>query len=108
MFDLTAYYASLNSNNFPIENSVKLSDEDNLRRTVIQDIRNYFEVDKKSIASQFEIEFDKHFNEEIINLQKYVTDGLVIMSEEKILITSIGEQFANLIASTFDTYIVQN
>jgi oxygen-independent coproporphyrinogen-3 oxidase len=71
------------------------------------DIRNYFEVDKKSISSQFEIEFDKHFNEEILNLQKYVTDGLVIISEEKILITSKGEQFANLIASTFDTYIVQ-
>ena len=107
MFDLTAYYASLNNNNFPVENSVKLCDEDNLRRTVIQDIRNYFEVDKKSISSQFEIEFDKHFNEEILNLQKYVTDELVIISEEKILITSTGEQFANLIASTFDTYIVQ-
>ena len=63
---------SLNNNNFPVENSIKLCDEDNLRRTVIQDIRNYFEVDKKSISSQFEIEFDRHFNEEILNLQKYV------------------------------------
>jgi oxygen-independent coproporphyrinogen-3 oxidase len=106
-FDLDEYYTALDKNEIPLENSIKLSSEDILRRTIIHNFRNYFEVDKRLISQQFDIDFEKHFEEELSNLQKYEDDELLRISNSDIKITEIGQQFANLIASTFDTYINQ-
>jgi len=107
-FDLSAYYSMLDKDEFPLENSMKLSKEDILRRRVIHSFRNYFNVDKNSIAQEFGIDFQKYFEGELLSLRKYVKDELVTISNDYIHITEIGQQFANLIASTFDSYIAKS
>ena len=104
-YDIPNYMSAIDRGEFPIELSYSLSDEDVLRRSVIQQLRSYFSVEKTEIETEFGIDFDAHFNRELIALSDYVTNGLVLIEDDRIAINEIGWQFANLIASVFDIYI---
>ena len=104
-YDISDYMSAIDRGEFPIELSYSLSDEDLLRRSVIQRLRNYFSVEKAEVETEFGIDFDVHFHREIIALSDYVTNGLVLIEDDRITINEIGWQFANLIASIFDIYI---
>jgi oxygen-independent coproporphyrinogen III oxidase len=104
-FELGNYYTSIDKGQLPIGLFVALDDEDRLRRTVIQGLRTYFHVDWASVESEFGIEFSGHFAREIEELDDYVRNGLIEVGDSALTITPIGEQFANLIASTFDSWL---
>ena len=105
VYDIPDYAAAINDGRFPISVTYNLDEEDKIRRDIIQSLRSYFYVDKKSVEAKVGTPFDTYFAEEIAGLEDYIENGLVVMGEDRIDITDLGHQFANLVASTFDTHI---
>ncbi len=105
VYDIPDYAAAINADRFPISVAYTMEGEDKIRRDIIQSLRSYFHVDKKLIEAKIGNTFDNHFAQEIDDLQDYVENGLVVLADDRIEITDLGHQFANLVASTFDTHI---
>lgn len=104
-YELEDYYASIDAGRLPVGLAISLDEEDRLRRAVIQGLRTNFRVERSAIETQFGIEFGTHFAREIGELDDYVENGLVQVSDDALQITPIGAQFANLVASTFDSWL---
>lgn len=104
-YELDDYYASIDAGRLPVGLAVSLDEEDRLRRAIIQGLRTNFRVERSSIEKEFGIEFGTHFAREIEALDDYVQNGLVEVSDDALQITPIGAQFANLVASTFDSWL---
>ena len=54
-------------------------------------------------AIKYNINFHKYFEKSISALDEFVRDGLVIIEENSLRLTSNGEHFSTLVASSFDT-----
>ncbi len=99
-----AYTNAVENGFFPIWRGCKLTDDDILRREVIQSLRNYFIVRFDEINQRYGVNFEEYFGKEVKNLSSFSADGLIEMGEESIIITDTGQQFTNLICKTFDVY----
>ena len=102
---LNDYYKCLDSKHLAICKGVGLTADDEVRRVVIMSIMCNLNVDKRNIETNFEINFDKYFADEIAQLGQFIDDGLVLISEDKISISEHARLLIRNIAMTFDSYI---
>ena len=105
VYDIPDYQAAIDREEFPVGLAHRLDETDRIRRDMIQDLRSYFKIDKKLYEDRIGDRFDDYFATEITELDDFIMNGLVKVAPDSIEITETGQQFANLIASTFDTYI---
>ncbi len=103
-FEVDKYEACLSKNEFPIYREYVLKEEDILRRFVIQSLRSYFQVQYKEVMGRFQVNFLEHFNSEVDSLKEYEIDGIIKFEKDKLVITEIGYQFADMICEKFDTF----
>ena len=82
-----------------------MSGEDKLREEIIQSLRTYFYLDIKLIEKKFNLDFHNYFKNEVEKIKIYEKEKMLAISSDEIEIINNGTQFANLIASEFDTYI---
>jgi len=101
---LKDYYAALDKNDFPIMRGYLLNQDDMIRREVIMDLMCNLYVDKASISSMFNINFDSYFKRELLELEELEKDGLISMNDEKIEINPEGRLLVRNIAIVFDVY----
>lgn len=101
---LKDYYAALDKNDFPIMRGYLLNQDDMIRREVIMDLMCNLYVDKASISSMFNINFDSYFERELLELEELEKDGLISMNDEKIEINPEGRLLVRNIAIVFDVY----
>lgn len=99
------YEGALNRGEFPIFRGHYLSDDDLIRREVIQQLRNYFYLDGGEIEKKYSINFQDYFRNELKILAEIAKDGIVDISGNEIIITEDGKEFADSICSRFDIYI---
>lgn len=99
------YEAALGRGEFPIFRGHCLSDDDLIRREVIQQLRNYFYADGGKIEQKYDINFQDYFSNELKILAEFIEDGIVEISDNKIIITEIGKEFTDYICSRFDVYL---
>ena len=64
----------------------------------------FMKIDYKYFRDYFKIDPKKYFSNEIEYLKEMISDGLVVVSEDGIKLTEIGEDFAQNIANVFDSY----
>jgi oxygen-independent coproporphyrinogen-3 oxidase len=57
------------------------------------------------IEEKYDMEFKEYFKEEIVALAKFSEDGLLELSDNRIIINELGYQFTDLFCSVFDSYI---
>lgn len=100
---LKEYYASLDSGQLPTEKGILLTEEDLLRREIIQKLMCTFEVEKVRCHPCF----DTYFSKEMEKLAVLEAEGLVTLTPDKILVTPLGELFVRNIAMVFDAYLSQ-
>lgn len=100
--ELPTYYAALDANLLPIHRGKILSEEDQLRKWVIHTLMCDFELDKRVFHQRFHTEFDVHFKD--APLEPLESDGLIVNSAEKIIVTQLGELFVRVVAMAFDAY----
>jgi len=104
VYDVQQYQESLKLGLFPIFRGHKESQDDLIRRDVIQSLRNGFAVGFKGVREKYGISFEDYFRKELSELGDFGADGLVEIKDDAIIITERGHQFANTVCSVFDVY----
>jgi oxygen-independent coproporphyrinogen-3 oxidase len=84
---------------------VRVSEEDRLRRSVINRILCHAVVLKSEVERDFGIEFDRHFAPELEQLKPMERDGLVRLDGDRIEVAGLGRIFIRNVAMTFDAYL---
>lgn len=105
VYEESEYEAALEEGRFPIYRGYQMSQDDQIRRDIINALRGYFYLEYREIEERYGIEFRDYFKEEESRLKELADDGIVEVSEHAILITELGKEFADRVCSSFDDFI---
>jgi oxygen-independent coproporphyrinogen-3 oxidase len=103
--DLPNYYRAIEEGRWPVMRGVRVSEEDKLRRSVINRVLCHAAVVKREVERDFHIVFDDHFAAEIEMLSELEMDGLVRLFPDRIEIAPLGRIFIRNVAMVFDQYL---
>lgn len=103
-YDMTDYMNSVNAGEFPVYREHELSFDDVVRKDVIQQIRNYFEVDFDYVAKCHQIDVNQYFADEMEKIRVFETDEILNIDGNVIRLTEAGKQFTNIVCRAFDKY----
>lgn len=104
LYDLPSYKKCLDKKMFPIFRGMKLSTDDKIRQHATQQLRTYWKIDYRDFEKRFDINCKEYFKKEIDSLKEMESDGLVVVLEDCIQITKVGQDFAQFITNRFDIY----
>lgn len=105
--ELPRYYEAIEAGRFPVMRGMRVSNEDKLRRTVINRLLCHCVLVKSEVAREFNIDFDAHFAGELGRLAELERDGLVVLSGDRIEVAPLGRIFIRNVAMVFDAYLNQ-
>jgi oxygen-independent coproporphyrinogen III oxidase len=95
------YFKALDEERFPIHRGYRLNDDDLLRREVIMRLMCDFEL----TFSHYKVNFKEYFAWGLNNLKEMENDGLLRITDEKLIINDMGRLLIRNIAMNFDGYI---
>ncbi len=104
--DLKTYKESVQSSRLPVIDGYKMSEDDILRRTIINQIMCNLHIDIKSIEREFNINFINYFHQELKKL-KELEEELIKLSDKEISVLSPGRPLIRNIAMIFDSFLNQ-
>jgi oxygen-independent coproporphyrinogen-3 oxidase len=104
---IAGYQQKITAGSLPIAKGFILSEDDQIRRFVIQSIMCHFMLDKRAFLKTFEKDFDTYFAKEQEKLNALQVKGFLKQTKDEIRATSLGSLFIRIIASTFDAYLHQ-
>jgi len=102
---LDDYYAALDARRLPVARGIELTQDDLVRRAVIQALTCHFRVSIESIELAHLIDFGKYFGEELKDLRRLADDGLVELEPDWIVVTPRGRLLVRAICMPFDRYL---
>jgi oxygen-independent coproporphyrinogen-3 oxidase len=102
---LDAYYARLDKGELPIARGLTLSDDDMLRREVIQILMCDFALDCAELARRWGIDLAAYFAAEMAQLARLEQDGLLTLEPDRIVVSAKGRLLIRNICMVFDKYI---
>lgn len=105
--DLAAYQQQVNAGDLAIEKSCKLTDDDQLRRYVINQIICHGELNFAEIDRRFDINTMLYFTNELFALTPMVEDGLISLSSNGLQVNNSGRLLVRRICMVFDRYLQQ-
>jgi oxygen-independent coproporphyrinogen-3 oxidase len=103
--DLDQYYSALDLGELPVLRGIELSQDDLVRRAVIQAIACHFALAKESIEIAYLVDFDRYFATEMKDLERLEADGLVELDDEWITVTPRGRLLVRAVCMVFDKYL---
>jgi oxygen-independent coproporphyrinogen-3 oxidase len=103
---LPDYYAALDSGHLPVQRGLELTEDDRIRRAVIQELMCHEIVDCAALGRQFGIDFRHYFGRELERLQELQALGLTYVKNGCIGLTLSGRLLMRTVAMTFDAYHV--
>jgi len=104
---LEAYYHQIEQGHIPVMKGYQLNKDDRIRKQVIQDLSCHFTLDKNRIAELFDIDFDEYFSSELKQLSTFENDGLVITSNQQLIVSAKGRLLIRNICMVFDYHLRQ-
>lgn len=102
---LEEYYAHLDAGELPIMRGLILSEDDLLRRDIIQALMCHFSLHKPDIERKFAIRFDEYFKTELAVLSDYENEGLILLDADSVKISAKGRLLIRNICMVFDRYL---
>ena len=102
---LDEYYDALDQDRLPVLRGIELTQDDLLRRAIIQALMCHFELSIPSIEQAHMIDFKQYFAAELEDLKAMAKGGLVEMDEEWISVLPPGRLLVRGIAMIFDRYL---
>jgi oxygen-independent coproporphyrinogen-3 oxidase len=102
---LDDYYAALDAGRLPVARGVELTQDDLVRRAVIQALTCHFRVAIESIELAYLIDFRKYFAEELKDLRRLADDGLVELEPDWVVVTPKGRLLVRTLCMVFDRYL---
>ena len=103
--ELEGYRVAVEARRFPVMRGIELTDDDVIRRAAISRILCHCVLDKKEFATEYSIDFDRYFADEIARLTMMQNDGLIELTPESIRATLLGRIFIRNIGMVFDRYL---
>ncbi len=101
------YYEAIDKGLLPTYRGIELNDDDLIRRFVITELICNFRLDKKTVETQFGIDFDSYFERELKELSQMEEDGLLKLSKDYIKVLPLGRLLIRNICMVFDIYTRQ-
>ncbi|RZF79072.1 oxygen-independent coproporphyrinogen III oxidase [Pseudoalteromonas sp. CO325X] len=105
--ELKLYYQALEHHTLSACKALTLNDEDHIRAAVIKQLICHFELDMDAFSNQYHINFKAHFANELAQLQGFINDDMLSVSERHIRVTAKGILFIRIICMCFDQYLQQ-
>ena len=102
------YTEVIESGRLPVFRGVALSQDDILRREVINQLICHFELNFKSVEQTFNINFSEYFFNELKVIKDMQSDSLLELSSGKILVRPEGKLLIRNICMVFDIYLNKN
>ncbi|MDN3632349.1 oxygen-independent coproporphyrinogen III oxidase [Vibrio lentus] len=103
--ELKKYYAQVNDLRHALWKGVALDSDDLLRREVIKQLICNFKLDKTMIESEFSVNFNRYFKEDLGLLKTFINDELVEVDDKEIRVTLRGRLLIRNICMCFDKYL---
>jgi len=103
--DLNEYYDLLSEAKIPIVKGYVSTDDDLLRKEIIQEIMCHHRLRYQTFERAFDIEFSGYFWPELEALKSLATDGLLEFCEGGFNVTSKGRVLLRHVAMIFDAYL---
>ena len=103
--DVASYAKRVESRGIATMRGYRLTEDDLLRRTVINRMLCHGVLHKNEIEQEFGIDFDETFAPEIERLAPFVADGLLEIDGGVMRTTLLGRIFIRNIAMVFDPYL---
>ena len=103
--NLEDYVTAVEMNKFPINVGYRLSDEDMLRRFVIERILCDGELVFADVESRYSINFRQIFGVELLELKKFEDLEIAKIDNNGIFLTDLGMAFKRQICKTFDKFL---
>ncbi len=102
------YTEVVNSGKLPVYRGVALTQDDVLRREVINQLICHFELNFKNIEAEFDINFSDYFVDELEQIKDMQADSLLELSNDKIVVLPEGKLLIRNICMVFDIYLKKN
>jgi oxygen-independent coproporphyrinogen-3 oxidase len=94
------------ADDFATERGLRLSDDDRLRRELMQQLYGHGVIDKGAAAGQFGIDFGDYFADELKRLRELIDAGLVEDAGDALRLTEpLGRLLVRVVAAVFDRYL---
>ncbi|WP_100753218.1 oxygen-independent coproporphyrinogen III oxidase [Vibrio salilacus] len=103
--ELKKYYAQVSEQRHALWKGVALDSDDLLRREVIKQLICNFKLDKTAIESEFGVNFNGYFKQDLELLQTFINDQLVEIDDNDIRVTLRGRLLIRNICMCFDKYL---
>lgn len=102
----SAHWQDAVARGLPVERGLRLSDDDRLRRELMQQLYGHGEIDKSAIEDEFRIPFDDAFADELSRLRELADEGLIELGAKTIRLTDpLGRLLVRVVAAVFDAYL---
>jgi oxygen-independent coproporphyrinogen III oxidase len=102
---LDQYYSGLDAGRLPVARGLELTQDDLVRRAVIQALACHFRVSIESIELAYLIDFQRYFRDELADLRRLAGEGLVELQPDWIIVTPKGRLLVRILCMTFDRYL---
>lgn len=102
------YTEVIESDHLPVFRGIALTEDDILRREVINQLICHFELNFKEIENNFKIDFSDYFATELKQLKEMQVDSLLELTTDKILVLPEGKLLIRNICMVFDIYLKTN
>ena len=83
----------------------RMTADDHLRKDVIMRLMCDMELDMHSIEKKYHISFNEYFKTSLPKLNPFIADGLVTVTDDKIIVHGLGRLVIRNIAMAFDAYL---
>ena len=105
--NMKAYEEAIDNGMLPFERGVNLSEDDYIRKAVIMELMANFSIDMKRVEKEHNIDFIRYFSDALKALQEFVDADLVVITKDKLTVSTTGTLLIRNIAMPFDAYMHQ-
>ena len=102
--ELAEYTEAVERDERPITRGYLLTAEDQIRREVIMRLMCHLELNYEQLSRELDIDFKNFFAAALESLADMEADELVVLSDDRLLVTDLGRLVIRNIAMRFDAY----
>lgn len=102
---LNEYYSAIDRKVSTLEKGLILTHDDEIRRSLIQQLMCNFYVDKNAFSQEHKIDFNLYFAHALDDLTAYIEDGLLCETNEALIVHTKGRLLIRNICMNFDAHI---
>jgi oxygen-independent coproporphyrinogen-3 oxidase len=103
--DIDAYYAAIDAGQLPIVRGIELTEDDRIRRAVINQLMCHFSLYFSAVDLVWRIRSRDYFATELAELQGMADDGLLEMDGQGIRVLPAGRLLIRNICMVFDAWL---